>query len=617
MIKDNNFGSFLSEIRIKKKIKLEQLSDGLCTVSMLSRIENGTREAEKLLKDCLLQRLGIIPENYENFLYYSVYKHWKERQSIIHCILYNEIEKAQKLLDEYYKTHDMDYLLEEQFYLTMLGQIRSYQGAERKELKEIFEKAASLTIPELEKRSLQKRILSVEELNLYLEYLHYKEEENLLLKYEELFSYIDTMQLDTFAMAKIYPKLVYYFLLELGEELTGDKIKAAKWLNFCNNAITILQKANRMFYFWELLGMKEKLLLYLIETNDGMELRQTDKLKEWLKQCRAWRETLGSIYDEYNVSKETKDFCYLYVDREVYCIGDVIRIRRKMFGMSMSKLSKGICSERTISRLERHETEPQRQLVRALFERLNMATELYKTDLITDNPEALELFSELKRQVLNRDCGKVDQLLEQVKEKVSLDIPENRQVLKRSEIVNEFWKENLSKEDYVKQLKEVISYTIPYEIAVVSGEKYLTNNEISCMQNIITKIDGSYPELKECIEVLYDLFEKQKQAENCLNMYEFVMRVVSSQLGNCEEYDVSDKINRKMLSYVLVNRRIGAIHRTIYSLFWNNEQRLKKQHPIKLGADTKQELIKCINFCEMSGSLRFISFYKKKLEEDF
>ena len=133
MIKDNNFGSFLSEIRIKKKIKLEQLSDGLCTVSMLSRIENGTREAEKLLKDCLLQRLGIIPENYENFLYYSVYKHWKERQSIIHCILYNEIEKAQKLLDEYYKTHDMDYLLEEQFYLTMLGQIRSYQGAERKE----------------------------------------------------------------------------------------------------------------------------------------------------------------------------------------------------------------------------------------------------------------------------------------------------------------------------------------------------------------------------------------------------------------------------------------------------------------------------------------------------
>ena len=72
MIKDNNFGSFLSEIRTKKKIKLEQLSDGLCAVSMLSRIESGKREAEKLLKDCLLQRLGVIPENYENFLYYSV-----------------------------------------------------------------------------------------------------------------------------------------------------------------------------------------------------------------------------------------------------------------------------------------------------------------------------------------------------------------------------------------------------------------------------------------------------------------------------------------------------------------------------------------------------------------
>lgn len=615
MIKDNNFGSFLSEIRTKKKIKLEQLSDGLCAVSMLSRIESGKREAEKLLKDCLLQRLGVIPENYENFLYYSVYKHWKERQGIIHCILYNEIEKAQQLLEEYYKTHDMDYSLEEQFYLTMLGQIRSYQGAERKELKEIFKRAASLTIPQLEKRSLQKRILSVEELNLYLEYLHYKEDEKLLLKYEELFSYIDTMQLDTFAMAKIYPKLVYYFLLELGEELTSDKIKVAKWLNVCNNAITILQKANRMFYFWELLGIKEKLLLYLIEVNAGMELRQTDKLKQWLKQCRDWRETLGSIYDEYNVSKETKDFCYLYVDREVYCIGDVIRIRRKMFGMSMSKLSKGICSERTISRLERHETEPQRQLVRALFERLNMATELYKTDLITDNPEALELFIEWKKQVNDRKFERGEQLLEQIKSLISLEIPENAQALRRAEIISGFYKKSLSKKDYVEQLKEAIEYTIPYDVAMKLKEKYLTNNEISCIQNMITKMDWFHLELKECIEMLYDLFENQKQIENCLNMYEFVMTVVSSQLGNTKEYDISDKINIKILSNALLNRRIRASYSAMYNIAWNNAQREKEKHPNQEGVDIKSMLTKCIYLCEISGDLHRIPFYKEKLEK--
>ena len=176
------------------------------------------------------------------------------------------------------------------------------------------------------------------------------------------------------------------------------------------------------------------------------------------------------------------------------------------------------------------------------------------------------------------------------------NIPENRQILKRSEIVNEFWKGNLSKEDYVKQLKEVISYTIPYEMAIASGEKYLTNSEISCMQNIITKIDWSYPELKECIEALYDLFENQKQIENCLNMYEFVMGIVSSRFGNRKEYDISDEINSKILSYIITNRRLGAIHTVIYELLWNNVQRKKEQHLIVDGVVIKKQLLKCIYF---------------------
>lgn len=621
MINDSNFGSFLCEVRMKKRIRLEQLSDGLCSVSMLSRIESGKREPEKLLKDTLLQRLGIIPENYENFLYYDVYKHWKQRQDIIHCILYNQIPKANQLLDHYYKTHDMMELLEEQFYLTMLGQIRSYEGADRRELKEIFQRAATLTIPNLDKRNLKKRILSVEELNLYLEYLYYCEGEGQIEKYEEVFDYIERifvkrMQIDMFAMAKIYPKLVYYFLVAMGKRSVTDRTTAGRMLYLCNSAISVLQKSNRMFYFWELLGMKEKLLVYLIEVNKEIPGTKTDNLKKILEQCRAWRETLESVYEEYGVSKETKDFCYLYVDREVYCIGDVVRIRRKMFGMTMTELGTDICSERTISRLERNETEPQKEIVRELFGRLNMATELYKTDLITDNPEVLELFVEWKKQVNNREFEQGDRLLGQIKSLISLQIPENAQVLRRAEIISGFYKKSLSKEDYVKQLKEAIGYTIPYEMAIKLEEKYLTNSEISCIQNIVTKMDSSYSELNECVEMLYDLFENQKQIQDCLNMYEFVMRVVSNYLGSRGDYDTSDKINKKILSYALVNRRIKVIHQMIYDLFWNDEQRKKEQHPVQSGVDKKRELIKCIHFCEMSDNLHNMCFYRKKLKEE-
>ena len=614
MIKDSNFGPFLHETRTNKKVTLEQLCDGLCTTSTLCRIENEKREAEKLLKDSLLMRLGIVPENYENFLYYSMYKRWKDRQNIVHEILYGDIPKAHSLLNVYHEEYDMEHPLEEQFYLTMLGQIRRYEGADREELRKIFHRAVDLTIPELDKRNLQKRILSIEEINLYLEYLHYNEGEEVLLKYEEVFEYVEKMPFDAFALAKIYPKLVYYSSKALKEHNKIEKIIAGKIINRCDKAIGVLQKANRMFFFWELLGVKKKLLLYLIEVNKVNGEKAIEKLKEWLEKCSAWRETLGSVYDEYGVSKETKDFCYLYVDREVYCIGDVIRIRRKMFGMTMAQLSEGICSEKTISRLERNKTEPQNEIVRALFERLHMSAELYKTDLITDNIEALQLFSELKQQINRRNCERVSELLEQVKEKISLDIPQNRQVIRRSEIIIGLLSRKLSIEDYIKDLKETIVYTIPYEVAISIGEKYLTNNEISCIQNIVSQIDWSYLEFKECIETLYDLYENQKQIQNCLNMYEFVMRVVSSHFGNRGEYDISDEINKKILLHTLINRRFRAIRNAIYSLYWNNEQRKKEQHPIKEGVDAKQALIKCIHFCEMSDDLCRIPFYKEKLK---
>ena len=89
---------------------------------------------------------------------------------------------------------------------------------------------------------------------------------------------------------------------------------------------------------------------------------------------------------------------------------------------------------------------------------------------------------------------------------------------------------------------------------------------------------------------------------------------VSSQLGNKGEYDISDDINVKILNSTLIHRRFRVIHRIMYELIWTDVQRKKEQYPTVLDVDKKQELMKCINFCEMSGALYRISFYSKKLE---
>ncbi len=618
MVKDKSFGIMLKELREKKNVTLEQLGAGLCDPGKLSRIENGKAEAEKLLRDRLLDRLGVAEENYENFLYYSDYRVWRERQDIVHDILQGSLEEAKQLLEEYQKKHSMEQPLEYQFYLSMWVQIRRLESAEENELKKLFEQALRLTVSQEAFFEPQFVLLSVEEWNLLLEYA-FLNDTFTLTWYEKMIASIESLAFDYLSKAKIYPKLIVYYYQKWSTANDFNALEISKLLRFCNRAIEILQKGNRMFYLWELLQIKEILLQWLIERNAGKGENAVKRLKEWKQTCVNWYATLAEVYEEYGVTKETKDFCYIYVDREAHCIGDAIRIRRKMFGMTMFQLSDGICSERTVSRLERNETEPHREIVQLLFERLNMPGEFCRRDLVTGNPEVLRLLFEAKILCEKKEFNRMNSLLEQIKSEVSYEIPGNMQVIRRMELVGEWNKERTNKQHdtryFVEQLKETLGDTVPYEIAVTPGDKYLTENEILCLQNIMIRANQTYSETEECMSALYDFYVKQRHIEECFNLYGVVMGTIASMLGNMGEYDRSDEIGLKILKYELKYRRIGRLYREAYSLLWNDVQRVKNQHPAKQDADTKKELLKCIYLCEISDNQYQLSFLKERLQK--
>ena len=504
----------------------------------------------KLLKDRLLARLGVEAENYESFLFYTEYKGWKERQDIVHSILYGKIEEARQRLKQYQIEYDRKQPLEYQFYVTMLVQIRKTEGTQKEELRELFQKAVLVTIPEPIERELKFRILSIEELNLLLEYVFY--EEVSVQWYEQFISYIEQLSLDKLALSKIYPKTIYYFYQTWKRKGTTEKQAFGRILRLCDKAIEILQKARRMFYLWELLEAKMQLLQHWIEINANKREEIMKPWREWYETCRNWKEALEEVYAKYGVSKEMQEFC--------------------------------------------------------------------KNDLLTENPEAKRLFGELKQANNQRECEKVDQLLEQVKSMVSLDIPENRQAMERNELINEYNKEvhkkgSLDKQVYIERLKEILGYTIPYEVAIASGEKYLTQNELSCLQNIMNRMDWTDEELEQLVQVLYDLFENQRQIEECLNMYEFVMGLIASQLGNKGEYDRSDEIEIKILKTTLMHRRLGVINSALYGLLWNDVQRKKEQHLMLEDVVIKKELQKCKYLCEVWKDNIGLEFFEEKLKK--
>ncbi len=614
MEKENRFGEYIAKLRMEKNVSQVQLCEGLCNRSMLSKFECGEREPDKLLQNRFLTRLGAVPENYENFLHYEDYVQWERRQGILHHILEEDMEKAMDLLEEYYRDYDMRNPLEEQFYLAMRAQIKRYQGTDDSELVEIFEAALELTVPNLDECGFRNRVLSLEEINLLLEYIYCGGVGPDLIWYEEIIRYIEQMECTQLAKVKIYPKAVYYYC-EVWDKLGAkQETEIVHMLELCETAIELLRNTNRLFYLWELFCVKEHLAEVLLK----LPAVKYDFVQS-VEECREWRKTLEELYAEYKVSIRMYEFCYLYVESENYCIGDVIKIRRKMLKMSMKKLSEGICSEITVSRLEHHKTKPQRDVVRKLFDRLNLSTELCRTELVTESQEAIEKYEELKLQNNNQNSeaarAYMKQLRAELRELIAMDIPSNEQVLLRNEIISLYKSGEMTKEEYIKQMKRALEFTIPYEAVLRPGEKYLTNEELGCLQNIVLKYEWSFAEMEKGISSLIEYCEMSKYPENNIRMYQFVMCGVSSKLGNRGDYEYSNEIMRKILRMLLVNRRGGGIHESLYGIFWNEEQKNKNHFIPEKITNRKEELVKCISISALCKNVRRKEAYYERLNK--
>lgn len=603
----NRFGIFISKLRRENGISLEQLSDGLCTPGMLSRFERGEREPEKLMQNRFLTRLGTVPENYENFLGYKDYCRWEKRQGILHNILEENMEQAKVLLEEYRQTYDMKYSLEKQFYLAMLAQIRRYEGCSKEELAGLFEEALQLTVPQIDSRSFLKRVLSLEEMNLLLEYRFYCTQGMTLQFYETLLEYMEKMERTTLALAKIYPKAVYYYYTMWKQEENPAQASTEHMLQLCDKAIEILRNANRMFYLWELFCMREELADMLPGTICSCEsfIQRRDE-------CLQWKETLEELYREYGISIAMYEFCYLYVESENYCIGDVIRIRRKMLGLSQEKLCQGICDSRTVSRLERNIRKPQKEIVQQLFERLNLSTELCRTELVTDSQEAIEKYRELRIRTNNREYEKAQGLIELLRNLVNENNPTNHQILDRNAALINIMSGKLRGRDCILQMKKILEYTVPYETVVLRDYIYLTNEEISCLENLTLGIDWSFDEMGECVTALENICNMPKYSCNYQRMYEFTMLAISSHLGNRNHFGDSDNIKKNVMRIALRNRRAKALNYALYGLFWNKECCSKDNFDVH---KKRRELEKCVNLSALCKDTYCNQIYLKKINQ--
>lgn len=609
---DQDFAKLLKNIRTEEKVSLDQLAMGLMSASQLVKIENGERPINKNIRDRLLERLGVAKELYENLLDLCDFEEWDYKKKILSAIQDKKIEDAYRLLKEYKAHLRENDRINHQFILAMWGEVLKQEGASKEKIAECYRKAVILTIPDAEKVWSEKRPLSVLEMNLLLETIIYGNNMDYLHKCRVLMEYIDTGYYDEIMKAKIYPKIVYYYLKKqiLFKEYWNVETQTEN-LKICEKAIDKLRDAGRTYYLVELLEIEMQISEIMSDDTfpEDFEKNETDRIN-----AKELLSVIKNLYAEYKVPAYMQDCTYFYQQKWIFSMKDVLRTRREMFGLTQEQLCEGICSVKSLRRAEKGQTDMQRETLKKLLNRLGLSGQMQWSRLITSDREVIRMAEELADYINDRKFSVASKQLESLKSRIDLDIPQNKQYFLEKQALLEFEQGKVTREEFVKMEKEALECTLRAENLYRKENVYLTEREIICISNSWKGMEEK--EKRESINLilrLYDNYALNNGLSQAISVYEIVTEAAVNELGNSGEHVRAEKIDRKSIKASLSCRRVWDIHYKIYDILWNEKEIQKKNKEKNRNMEMTDGLMKCISISHYVKQPFYEKIYREKM----
>lgn len=617
--KDQHFSIFLRQVREESDVLAEDLVEGLMDISQFSRVESAERPVCKTMRNRLLERLGVAPETYENLLRNEDYEEWQCQHRILCAVDQKDFPAVSRLIEEYEALESPDGKVKQQFCLVMRAELLKLQGAGRGEIADYYDAAVRLTVPEVDRVYVKTTLLSVLEVNAVLEYEYYREStSDFVYKCQFWMNYVKESLYDELTRAKIYPKIVYYYFRERMSGNTAMSLTDMEQaLRICDEAMELLRNTGRAFYLVELLEYRGKILTELTDwLAESGERQETAKYGMALQENMELERVLKGLYAEYDVPVYMQDCTYLYRQRWVFAIGDVLRIRRTMLGMTQKELCEGICSIKSLQRAENRQRNMQREPLEKILRQLGVSGEIQKTAFVTDSREVLRLMAEMALCCNNRETEKTRALLEQLKAKVCLEIPENRQYVMEMEAALDLMEERITAEEFVSREEAALHCTLDTNRWYEMDDVYLTETEMMCIRQRLKGLGDI--EKRRQIEFLIHFFEKYEKRNllpEYIAMYEYVMVLVTSEFGNMGEYQLATELDRKVIRTALKCRRVYSVSDFLYDIWWNEvEQKAYAEQQTEKEKMT-DSLTRCIAISHFSKRVFYENFYLDKMHQ--
>lgn len=443
-----NAGKIIREARLKAGLTQEQMSEDICSVLTLSRIENNSAGVSPSLFQALMSRAGA-PRNI--FPVFPNRKDFDCFYTLKRARLYLESWQLQEAYDELLKVKNADFSNNKfhyQEWLYLQGCLQSRSGScEHQLIYEIFISALNITKPNIDFSDLSNELFSDIELELLIEISN----ELLYLSHCDL-SYIICSQLESYinnaelsfierdrllsrnAIARTkyllythdYNKALetineYRHLMVVNSENTSLlelNFWTAMSYYYCGN----IEKAHQMFNdtFYSARAIEScyaTTCLKFVSENTSIVIDDYIKSLPPID-CKTFK------YEKITASLSLSDGTYDLFSPDVLTLGRLIYILRKEQNISQAVLCQGLCSKSKLSKIENDQLQPDIFLSEALLQRLGVSERVFS---FWGNSNYKILY-ELKSKILNSKLTSLKEqfaLLKQFKELLS----ENNNIL--------------------------------------------------------------------------------------------------------------------------------------------------------------------------------------------
>lgn len=597
-----DIGRLLYGIRTKYQISVNDICRGICGVSTYCMYENDEMIPDILSVNMFLDRMGFGILGLTAYISEKEVVYFKWKESTRACIR-NENYKKLVMLLEHMPTGNvsLNKKIREQYAWFIKGIVAEKDTADLKKATECYEKALECTCGFLIKSQKIEGTFSVREIHIYAIYLNLlckvnpKEKEEVISRFYQLMQYVNVNYVEEQQKVRIYPLLVCLWgnLVIEGKDTEGS-------FEIFEKTLELLRKQKSLYCLLEI--MRLHILVGLKEKRDMSKEQEDIKI-------------LQSFFEEFGYQAQSQIYVPQANEIMLEHVGQYLSTERKKVNYTQEKISDGICSVESYSRIE-NGRKPTRNNYKALTEKIGTENRYYIELVNTGNIDALLLRREISYELFMEKNERLPELLEELKTVLGeKEVAKNRQYL---EFVQVSIEENTGRKTWNQccdMFRNILSYTMN-EKEIGKKRHVYTMLEINLIDHISVCMakDGKSEEAMHLIKAFLDDMDYMKTEK----YYEtFLAKLNYARWkSDRENFDEAECIYREGIEQRIRRNKTELLDEYIGEYAYNKY--LKNN--INEKQDVKRYLLYALVLSRMYGTQRvyktILQFLKKINEED-